>query len=149
MNSYYCDTSAVIKWYHYEKGSEWIDSIFDDMNNSIIISEITTVEFYSAILKKLRTKEINNEAQVEVVKLFNKDCLERFIITNLNSTVLKKAQMLIKNYGENNSIRTLDSIQLASYLSDRCQDSTFVCSDINLVKISKFEGVNVVNPESI
>ncbi len=52
----FCDTSAIIKLHHDEVGSEWMETIFNDATATIIISELTLVEFYSVVLKKARTE---------------------------------------------------------------------------------------------
>ena len=57
---YFFDTSAVVKVYHEEKGSNIILPIYN-ANDSILISELSKVEFLSTIHKKLRSNEINIE----------------------------------------------------------------------------------------
>ena len=52
-------TSAIFKLYHQEEGSSDIESIFSDHAvSTIILSEVTRIEFHSACWKKARTKEI-------------------------------------------------------------------------------------------
>jgi len=46
------DTSALVKRYHVEVGSDKVDEIFDDPDNVLIISELALVEVTSALLKR-------------------------------------------------------------------------------------------------
>ncbi len=143
----FCDTSVIIKLYHDEVGSEWMETLFNEPNATIIISELTLVELYSAVLKKVRTQEITGNAHEEAIKNFEKDCHERFIVTLLDSRVVKKAQELLKKYGDEKSIRTLDAIQLAACLNENTEGIRFICADANLLKICEQERVTVLNPE--
>jgi hypothetical protein len=45
--SFYCDTSALVKLYHREAGTERMEEIFRQEDKTIIISELVIVEFYS------------------------------------------------------------------------------------------------------
>jgi len=54
---YFFDTSAVIKIYHQETGSDRILPLFQG-GEAIVISELSKVEFVSTLHKKLRTGEI-------------------------------------------------------------------------------------------
>lgn len=98
-----------------------MEPLFNDTNASIIISELTRVELYSAICKKVRTQEITKNACDEAINNFEKDCQERFLVTLLDSRVVKKAQTLLQKYGKEHSIRTLDALQLAACLNENAQ----------------------------
>jgi len=145
VKRYFCDTSALIKLYHAEIGTDVMDSVFGSRGISVIISELTMIEFYSALAKKLRVGEIFQEARQEGIRNFDKDCRDRFIIRLLDRTVVKTARELIVRHGNRFSIRTLDAIQLSACLSEK--SDRFVCSDTNLIKIALSEGIAVLNPE--
>ena len=57
--SFYCDTSALVKLYHREAGTERMEEIFRQEDKTLIISELAIVEFYSTLARKMRTGEIN------------------------------------------------------------------------------------------
>ena len=145
----FCDTSAIIKLYHDEIGSAWMETLFDDAESAMIISELTIVEFYSAILKKVRTGEITNEAKDEAIRNFEKDCRDRYMIPLLDSRIIKNAKNLLNKYGNNFSFRTLDAIQLAACLNEKTNKIRFICADVNLLKIGKLEGLQTINPETV
>ncbi len=145
---YFCDTSAVIKLYHEEIGTSFMESIFNDIQSAIIISELTTVEFYSALSKKFRTGDISERAKEQAISNFQKDCKNKFIVTPLNRKIVREAITIINKYGNEASIRTLDAIQLAASLMENMDDLIFVCSDIKLIKICKLENMETKNPET-
>lgn len=147
MKKYFCDTSAVVKLYHAEIGTDVMDSISGNRDISVIISELTMIEFYSAFAKKLRVGEISQEGRQEGIGNFDKDCRNRFLVRFLDRTVVKTARELIVRHGELFSIRTLDAIQLSACLSEK--SDCFVCADNNLIKIAQSEGIAVLNPELI
>ncbi len=123
-----------------------MEALFNDAEATIIISELMLVEFQSAILKKLRTGEISDGAKETAIKNFDKDCTERFILTLLDSRIVKKARGLLKKHGDTHSIRTLDALQLAACLSEKTDEIRFICADNHLLTISELEKVQVINP---
>jgi len=58
MSVYFFDTSALLKRYHSELGTEIVDSAFEEKDATRIISDLSVIEFYSAFTKKVRTREI-------------------------------------------------------------------------------------------
>ena len=52
------DTSAIIKLYHDEDGTDDVLSIINSYDPLILVSDLTQIEFVSAFAKKVRTKEI-------------------------------------------------------------------------------------------
>ena len=76
---YYLDKSALVKLYHQEAGTDQVEALFTQSDNSMIISELAVVELYSTVARKVRTGEISEEAYEEVLKNFDDDCKWRFV----------------------------------------------------------------------
>jgi len=49
LSKYFFDTSAIVKRYHREDGSDLIDRLFAESDAEFIISDISIIEFYSAL----------------------------------------------------------------------------------------------------
>lgn len=49
MSIYFLDTSALVKHYHQEKGTNIVGKLFVEPDAKFIISDISIIEFYSAI----------------------------------------------------------------------------------------------------
>lgn len=146
--AYFCDTSAVIKLYHAESGTEYMASIFSNKQNRLILSELTLVEFESSVSKKVRTGDITQSAKKVAIKNFKKDCQIRFIVKPLDSKIIRSAIDIIERHGDQHAIRTLDALQLGACLMEKKEGLHFVCADSRLNKISVLEGLFSINPET-
>lgn len=80
--------------------------------DEIWLSELTSIEFRSALWKKARTHELRNEDAIRTIDCFNDDQI-KFRWVNLKQSVIQIALSLIMRHGDK-GLRTLDSIQLAS-----------------------------------
>jgi len=56
---YFFDSSALVKLYHAERGSDRISAIFDEPDRRIMISRLAGVEFHSALALKVRTGHLD------------------------------------------------------------------------------------------
>jgi uncharacterized protein len=62
MMKIFLDTSSLIKLYHQEIGTAYLDTIFENFNiNEIFLSELAKIEFDSAVYKKVRTKDLKTK----------------------------------------------------------------------------------------
>jgi len=59
---YFLDTSALVKIYHKEVGTEKVLNIYEDKSD-IVISELSKVEFISTIHRKFRDGEIDEKTK--------------------------------------------------------------------------------------
>ncbi|MEK6480849.1 type II toxin-antitoxin system VapC family toxin [Catalinimonas sp. 4WD22] len=112
----FLDTSTLFKLYHEEEGTKEIDQFIESNDvDHFYVSEITKVEFTSAVFKKVRMNEITNEQAKGLIKLFAKDW-KNFTVIEFNSELFDKAASLLEMHWER-GLRTLDAIQLASALA--------------------------------
>ena len=147
--TFFFDTSALIKLYHREAGTEQVEEIFKQTESSIVISELAIVELCSMLARKVRTGEITLQAQEEALRNFEDDCAHQLVVDPLSGSVIQKAKELLQKHGNTKALRSLDSLQLGACLIARIREELiFVCADARLLEISKLEGLQVVNPES-
>jgi predicted nucleic acid-binding protein len=145
---YYLDTSALVKLYHQEAGTDQVEALFTQTGNSLIISELGAVELYSTVARKTRTGEITEDAFEEVCKNFDDDCNRRFVVTPLSVTVSQKAKELLRKHGKVKALRALDALHLGAFsIALSGEPLIFVCSDNRLLEIAALEGYAVLNPE--
>jgi predicted nucleic acid-binding protein len=135
---FFLDSSALIKLYHHETGTERVEQLFSATGALLVISELTGVELYSALARRVRTGEITAEMEQAVVRNFHQDCSDRFIIEPLSSAVAQHAKDLLTKHAKQNALRSLDARQ----------DAVFVCADDRLCRIASAEGFAVLNPEA-
>ena len=143
MNLFF-DTSSLFKLYHIEDGTKEIINFFGSNTiDSIFLSEITEIEFCSAIWKKCRKNELNPEDATLLIEKFGIDSVNyRFVRQNEKLRLLSK--QLLAEYWQT-GLRTLDSIQLASALVKKDQIDFFFTSDKLLSEVAISEGLNVKN----
>ena len=70
MKNYYFDTSALVKLYHEESGTDEVENIFSSEDSTIIISELAIVELYSTFYRLLRMNEITNVILKSIIETF-------------------------------------------------------------------------------
>ena len=143
MKSYFLDTSALVKRYHSEKGTDKIDQIFSEDDRAIVISNITLTEMVSAINRKKEDKIISKEDQDIALSKFFHDAIKDFLVIELDGEHIKGSIMLVLK----RNIRTLDSLQLAVALGLKELKVIFVCADKKLVSVAENEGLQTINPE--
>lgn len=141
---YFFDTSALVKIYHREPGSEYCLDLYLGCSH-LIISELARVELHSAILRKHGEKNLNAKALKAVLQKFKYDSEERYEVLQLSSLVYDDACRLLSRYAVQHGLRTLDSLQLATFLNycERETDS-FVCADKKLSAVVELEGMQTI-----
>ena len=117
-----------------------------------MITRLGPVELHSVIGKKARMGEITHAESEIVRKMFLKDIrLQRLIVGRHVAEDFLIATRLLTKYAPVRNLRTLDAMQLAAAL--RLNRSglidTFVCSDLPLLQFAEWEGLKVINPESL
>lgn len=59
MNVFF-DTSALVKFFNVEQGTDRVTELIVNRRNRIIISELARLEIYSALYRKFRNHQIDN-----------------------------------------------------------------------------------------
>ncbi len=146
MASYYFDTSALLKLYIEEQGTEAVLRLVDGPNPSeVAIVGTTVLECRSAIRRRERSGEISElDADLAVGRIEN-DALSKYFVQPLTEAVFNEARRLI----DFRPLKALDALQLAGCLSIRASVApplTFVCADTRLCEAAILEGVDTINP---
>ena len=138
----FIDTSSLIKLYHKEyETDKIIDFISNNKINSIYLSSLTKIEFLSAVWKKIRTKEIDKNDGIILIKYFETD-KNNYRWLSINNEIIDLSKILLEKYGLN-GLRTLDSIQFATALSLKSDDCINVVSDKLLKELFVLENLKV------
>jgi predicted nucleic acid-binding protein len=127
VGSIFIDTSALVKYYYPEEGSERVESILLKADG-VYLCQVATTEFASALMKKIRTGNLEIEAQVLIWNTFLDDLdTKQMQLIPLDERHYRKASEIIRGYGHNEGIRTLDSLQLVAAFD--VYDAMFLSSD--------------------
>ena len=142
MPLYFFDTSALVKRYHIETGSEKVDEIFNDPEGVFTIASITIAEFTSVFARKLNEGIISEDDLRICLSEFSKDMISSFWIIDLERSHINKSIPLIIKH----NLRTLDSLQLAVFLNLSPLNPTMVTSDDVLFNAVIKEGFQAIKP---
>ena len=138
----YCDTSALIKRYVEEKGTERVDALWEDCQG-VSTSVVAFAETISAFGRKLREGLLSRKEYTKTVRKFRDDYEHLILVpvdNNLNS--------VMENLFNRHSLRGFDAIHLASALvftNSKEIDLFFACFDHILNEAAIKEGLKVIH----
>src|SRR5262249_33600321 len=120
MAAHLFDTSALVKYYHTEIGSQRVIDLVDDPKNVLFISRLTIIEIHSVFAKRVRNGELTPVQFDQVRRLFFSDLRRRkFHIVRLTLLHERQAMRLLAAHGLKYGLRTLDALQLSVALDLR------------------------------
>jgi predicted nucleic acid-binding protein len=138
----FLDSSALVKLYHEEDGSQKVQDILSQSVEPLFLSEIAKLEFRSAIWKKVRTGDLNEKKANAVISFFQNDSSNYQWIT-LETKIVVDASDLLMKHGTK-GLRTLDSIQLASAMSIKDENIYCLTFDDLLKIFLQEEGLRIL-----
>jgi predicted nucleic acid-binding protein len=127
----YIDTSAMVKKYVDERGSDIFLELLTNIQE-IIVGPTYILELSSAVKRKLQQQEISR-SQADGLLVEAKKDLSFFSRVNWNENLEEESVRLIAQYG----LKTLDSIQLGSAIL--AKPDIFITSDKFLLKSAREE----------
>jgi predicted nucleic acid-binding protein len=148
--NYFFDSSALIKLYHPELGSERVTAMFGEPDRRIIISRLTGVELHSALALKTRTGHLDSDRAAALrLRFLNDVASGEIALVVVREFHYPAAERLIIRYGDRQGLRTLDALQLAVALEvqDRVGVDALVAADKVFCAVATLEGFAVLNPE--
>ena len=135
----FLDTSVIVKFYYNQEGSSRIENIFNNyLISELLISEISRVEFYSAVYKNVRTKSLSLKNAEDILNAFISDTT-KYTIIPITLHTINIAQDLIVKYGLN-GLRAMDALQLASVKSVEKVVDLALSDDKTLNTLMSLEG---------
>ena len=109
---FYFDTSALLPYYREEPASRTINALLGSVKPPVLISDLTRIEFFSALARWVRMEEIDKPQAGLVEKAFLEDIREGlFIRSPIKTAHYRQAERWLCL--RNSSLRTLDSLHLA------------------------------------
>ena len=143
----YLDTSALVKLYISECGSERMAELASDAVNSVATSAVTQVEFHSAIDRRRRMADLDEDEAEQAVDRFGNHFRSEVVRYPIDDQTLDLACDLVHR----RALRAYDAVHLAACLfllrlSAR-DDLTFVSADRHLLTAAQSEGLAAPNPD--
>ena len=151
MAQYFFDTSAAVKYYHAEAGTQAVSAIFAQPGRKVRISSLGFVEIQAAFAMKVRSGVLDTTAAgMQRARLLLDLAAGDIEVYGLTGDHLASAERLIGRHAFTYRLRTLDALQLAVALDLNAQGllDYFVVADQALGAVAAIEGLHVINPES-
>ena len=141
---YYFDSSALVKKYVQESGS---DAVVDLLQSAVmpVTSKLAYPEILSGLGRKKREKEIGEKEYKSALSDFESDWTA-FLIIEYQDELLAIIRLLASKH----QLKGADLVHLASVLwlqKSVREEVALIASDVQLLKSSRLEKVEVINPE--
>ncbi len=152
MTRYFLDSSAIVKRYITESGSNWIQQLTaQSANHQLFLARITWVEVLSALSRRQREGFIDRPALIHIKDVFQIHVDRQYEILELSRPLTEAAGDLVMQY----PLRAYDAIQLAAALQLKTTlnqagspDPTFLTADNRLLAIAQATGLPTNNPNN-
>jgi uncharacterized protein len=100
MGRYFLDTSALVKHYHAEAGTDTVDRLIDEAGAELLIARLTLVETISVFAIKVRAGEFDAVEFVRLRALFARHVARRkYQVFRLLNLHYDRARDLIGSHG--------------------------------------------------
>ncbi len=150
MADYYADSSVLVKRHVTEDGTAWVQSLTAPAYGHLILaSELSKVELYSALNRRVREQTLSSEDYRAIVADFAALCNHDYRLLPASQPVIERACTLIEQY----PLRAYDAIQLATALiiNETFQQQgypsiIFLSADQRLVECARTMGLSTDNP---
>lgn len=147
MALYYLETSALVKLYVYEPGTERLLGLTaNDAEHRFAILSLALIELRSAIRRQQRNGEFSVTVADELIEAFRQHSEGMFLVQPFSDILLDVASALVDAY----ALRAYDAMQLAGYMQLRSisgsEEPIFVCSDRALLVAARNEGCPILDP---
>src|SRR5262245_4806186 len=113
MAYYFFDSSALVKYYVSETGTQWTQGIIDAQPpNEISIAHVTGAEIVAAISRRVRRGLTTVTDGAKAIGVFNTHFQTKYHVVIVTLEVVERAMSLAEKY----ALRGYDAIQLATAL---------------------------------
>lgn len=149
MPVYYLDTSAILKRYRNEQGTEAVDRLFESPHDDsqFYISLLTILELTSSILRLVKGGQLSQNVADDILARFREDIPGIVQVLPLTDAILNSAVVVV----EQHQLRSADAIHLATASSIFSLapelEGVMVSSDRELLSAAGNSGMGVLDPQ--
>ncbi|MCD6552881.1 MAG: type II toxin-antitoxin system VapC family toxin [Anaerolineae bacterium] len=147
--TFYLDSSALVKRYAIEAGTEWIQTLCDQPNRVIAVALVGIVEVAAAVAGKVRGKVVDQALGDVILSSLKADAATQYTLLDVSQYVVDEAVELTRRH----RLRGYDAVHLASALrlnraliNHRLSPLTLVAADDDLLEAAQAEGLATENP---
>jgi predicted nucleic acid-binding protein len=148
--AFFLDSSALVKRYVPEAGSEWVTSLTKPATrHGVYVARISLVEIISALARRARSADISTSDVAAAQAQLGLDFAKRYRVVEMTADIVGNAA----NVASRHALRAYDAVQLAAAVTIHARRSvrrlsplTFVSSDQQLNEAASAEGLLVDDP---
>jgi predicted nucleic acid-binding protein len=146
MRNLFFDTSALVKRYYDERGTDTVDTLVDDDETRVVLTAIAVIETVSAFRRKYNREDIPERVVDDLLAAFFEEALSEFLIVPTEDAIFAHSFDLVLD----DDLRTLDSLQLSAAMAvaDEVEDFAFVCADQELSAVAQSRNLETLNPDT-
>jgi uncharacterized protein len=152
MPAYFFDSSAAVKRYVRETGTNWTIGLFRSPNqNAFYAARVTLVEVISAFTRRMKSGSLSPLQTGKAKTRFRRAFRRKFFKLEIDARLIERAAELAEKY----ALRGYDAAQLAAALTANdarisigASALIFVSADSNLNNAAASEGLTVENPNN-
>jgi len=150
--AYFFDSSALVKRYVSETGTNWVQALCDPAaKNKLHIARITAVEVISAATRQCRAGNITVIELADVSNQLRIDLANDYRLVDISATLIDRAMAI----AETQALRAYDAVQLAAVeetqatrVAKSLSSVTLVSSDLDLNTAAATLGIPVDDPNN-
>lgn len=150
MPIFYLDSSALVKRYRIEQGTEVVEKLLANplLEDRFFISFLSVIELTSGILRLVRGRQLSENTVKEILARFRRDARRLLRVWPLNEEVATDAVTVV----EEHRLRSADAIHLATAqrIASLAQVATIVLvsSDRELLDSAETAGFVPFDPQT-
>ncbi len=130
----YFDTSALVKLFNNEAGSEEVKQLVNNPVNEVCVLELAHIELLSAVYRRFRSGQILPE-HLNAIQQAIDEQFEWFKVLPISPEIVTSARELLLQFGKNFGLRTLDAMHIAGWRLFSEKHWVFITSDKNQHKV--------------
>lgn len=150
MTTYYVDSSALVKRYVNETGSDWIQALcIPAAGHTLALAHIGLVELAAALAMKVRQGTLDTTMRDALLRDVQHDAAAQYWLIDIDQAIVVRAMVLTHDY----KLRGYDAVHLASalFLRDTLQGHglsapVVLTADLELLDAAQAEGLLTEDP---
>lgn len=150
MTTYYLDSSALVKRYVNETGSDWIQALCTSaVGHTLALAHIGLVELAAALAMKVRQGTLDATMRDALLRDVQHDATAQYWLIDVDQGIVVRAMALTRIY----KLRGYDAVHLASalFLRDTLQGyglsaPVVLTADLELLDAAQAEGLLTEDP---
>jgi len=147
--TFYLDSSALVKRYAVETGTDWVRSLCAQPENIVAVALVGMVEVTAAVAGKLRSGRLDQATADVILDSLKADAIDQYSLLDVDQYAVNEAMELALR----RRLRGYDAVHLASALrlnrslvAIQSPPLTLVAADNDLLDAAQAEGLQTENP---